>query len=86
MEDTAHNQTIVDLYDTGKMIHRSKTGTELAVGYHKLTGETVVIKAMDASKFPKKQLQAPTRAGSRTAETANLGRVPWSGRHWVNTR
>ena len=56
---------VIDLYDTGKMIHRSKTGTELAVGYHKLTGETVVIKAMDSSKYPKKQLQLSLEKYSR---------------------
>ena len=56
---------VIDLYDTCEMIHRSKTGTELAVGYHKLTGETVVIKAMDASKFPKKQLQLSLEKYSR---------------------
>ena len=34
---------MIDLYDTAELLHRSQTGTELVVGIHKLTGETVVI-------------------------------------------
>jgi hypothetical protein len=34
---------MIDLYDTAELLHRSTTGTELVVGIHKLTGETVVI-------------------------------------------
>ena len=40
---------MIDLYDTAELLHRSATGTELVVGIHKLTGETVVIKAIEHS-------------------------------------
>ena len=40
---------MIDLYDTAELIHHSVTGTELVVGIHKLTGEPVVIKAIEHS-------------------------------------
>ena len=34
---------MIDLYDTAELLHRSPTGTELVVGIHKLTGETLAL-------------------------------------------
>ena len=52
---------MIDLYDTAELLHRSKTGTELVVGIHKLTGETVVIKRSSSSTTSRQQLLVPVR-------------------------
>ena len=47
---------MIDLYDSGEMIHRSTIGTELMLGIHKLTDEAVVIKAIDRSQVNRRLL------------------------------
>ena len=60
---------MIDLYDTAELLHRSKTGTELVVGIHKLTGETVVIKAIEHSIYNQ---QAKKLLGAAVEKYAKL--------------
>ena len=60
---------MIDLYDTAELLHRSKTGTELVVGIHKLTGETVVIKAIEHSVYNQ---QAKKLLGAAVEKYAKL--------------
>jgi len=47
---TAKVERIIDHYEIIQTLHTSQTGTEITLGVHRRTGETVVLKAVDRSK------------------------------------